>query len=48
MIPQVSVEQYAATIGRWFGLDPSEINGVLPNLANFNSSDLGFLSSPII
>lgn len=42
LIPTVSVEQYASTLGKWFGLDHTELSSTLPNLANFNSSDLGF------
>lgn len=43
LIPTVSVEQYAATLGRWFGLNESELDAALPNLANFNQRDLGFM-----
>jgi uncharacterized protein (DUF1501 family) len=43
LIPSVSVDQYAATLGRWFGLQTDEINRVLPNLNRFATSDLGFL-----
>lgn len=35
LIPAVSVEQYAAGIGRWFGLADSELRDALPNLPNF-------------
>lgn len=41
LIPDVSVEQYAATLGRWFGLDEQELDSVLPNLGRFESRDLG-------
>lgn len=44
LIPTVSVEQYAATLGSWFGLDSGEISQALPNLSRFSSSDLGFLN----
>ena len=44
LIPTTSVEQYAATLGRWFGLDAGELNAALPNLRNFNSDNLGFMS----
>ncbi len=43
LIPTTSVEQYAATIGSWFGLDNSEIDRVLPNLSRFDGRDLGFM-----
>ncbi|MEM8935571.1 MAG: DUF1501 domain-containing protein [Pseudomonadota bacterium] len=44
LIPSVSVEQYAATLGSWFGLDSGELAAALPNLGNFNQANLGFLS----
>ena len=43
LIPTTSVEQYAATMGSWFGLDNSELRSSLPNLNNFNQTDLGFM-----
>ena len=43
LIPTTSVEQYAATMGSWFGLDNSELRTALPNLNNFNTTDLGFM-----
>lgn len=43
MVPQIAVDQYAATLLRWFGLTPAEIASVAPNLANFPVSDLGFI-----
>ena len=43
LIPTTSVDQYAATIGSWFGLDSREIDRVLPNLSRFDGRDLGFM-----
>ena len=43
LIPSVSIEQYASTIGSWFGLTTSELDGIFPNLGNFNQRNLGFL-----
>ena len=43
LIPSVSVEQYAAPLGAWFGLDQSELNLALPGLANFPAGALSFL-----
>ncbi len=43
-IPTTSVDQYAATLARWFDLPEGEIANVFPNIGNFASSDLGFLS----
>lgn len=42
-IPSVSVEMYAATLSRWFGLSEAEIPLVFPNINNFSSSNLGFM-----
>jgi uncharacterized protein (DUF1501 family) len=47
-IPTTSVEQYAAVMANWFGVDPvdmSGVNGVFPNLSNFTypSTNLNFL-----
>jgi len=43
IIPTTSVEQYSATLARWFGLTESELAIVFPNLSNFASSNLGFM-----
>jgi uncharacterized protein (DUF1501 family) len=43
LLPSTSVEQYAATLGKWFGLAPSDLDLVLPNLGNFATRDLGFM-----
>lgn len=45
LIPSVSVDQYAATLGGWFGLEQSELNEALPNLSNFTQKDLGFFAT---
>ena len=43
LIPTTSVDQYSATMARWFGLTDSELASVFPNLRNFATPDLGFL-----
>lgn len=43
MIPTTAVEQYAATLARWFGVAPSQLGQVFPRLGQFASSDLGFM-----
>jgi uncharacterized protein (DUF1501 family) len=43
-IPSVSVEQYAATLARWYGLADADIPLVFPNIGNFNGSNLGFMT----
>ncbi len=35
LIPDVAVEQYAAALGAWYGLDAQELNAALPGLAAF-------------
>ena len=37
LIPTTSVEQYAASLGRWFGLDGDELRVALPDPVNFDS-----------
>lgn len=44
LIPTTAVDQYAATLARWFGLSAGQISQVLPNFHNFGSSPyLGFM-----
>lgn len=42
-IPTVSVEEYSATLAKWFGVSASDLGLVFPNLGRFDSPDLGFL-----
>ena len=44
IVPTTSVSQYAATQLRWLGLSESEINSLLPSLANFEQHDLGYMA----
>jgi uncharacterized protein (DUF1501 family) len=43
-LPNSSVDQYAATLATWLGVAPAALGKVLPNLAAFPTSDLGFMS----
>ncbi|NJM38264.1 MAG: DUF1501 domain-containing protein [Akkermansiaceae bacterium] len=43
-IPTTSVDQYAATLATWFGVTPSNLARVFPNLGRFSSSNLGFMA----
>lgn len=42
-IPTTSVDEYSATLARWFGVATSDLPLVLPNLGRFASPDLGFM-----
>ena len=43
-IPSTSVDQYAATLLRWWGVPDGQLNTVLPNLPNFGAArNLGFV-----
>ena len=44
IIPTQSVDQYAATLARWFGVAESDLATVSPNIGNFAQTNLGFLS----
>jgi len=52
LLPTTSVDQYAATLARWFGVPDSQLDGILPNLKNFGRTangiayprDVGFMA----
>lgn len=52
LIPQISVDQYAATLAQWFGLSTTEITAVFPYLNRFTTinggtglwNNLGFMA----
>ena len=43
-LPTTAVDQYGATLARWFGVPASALATVFPNLGSFSSSDLGFMA----
>ena len=43
-IPTTAVDQYGATLARWFGVPASELAAVFPNLPAFATSDVGFMA----
>lgn len=42
-IPSLAVDQYSATLAKWFGVDTGNLANVFPNLSRFPTSDLGFM-----
>jgi uncharacterized protein (DUF1501 family) len=46
LLPSTAVDQFGATLARWFGCTESELPGILPNIGNFSNTDLGFLRGP--
>jgi uncharacterized protein (DUF1501 family) len=43
-IPTTSVDQYAATLAKWYGLPAADVVSVFPNISHFDTPDLGFLT----
>ncbi|MDB5291282.1 MAG: hypothetical protein JWL69_2523 [Phycisphaerales bacterium] len=43
-IPTTSVDQYGATLAKWFGVSPGNMSAVFPYIGRFATADLGFLS----
>ncbi len=44
LIPSTSLDQYAATLARWFGVDATGMAKVFPNLGAFATADMGFMA----
>jgi len=47
LLPALSVEQYAGTLGTWFGMSNTDLQAVMPNIANFPKTgwNLGFMNA---
>lgn len=45
LVPTTSVDQYGATLARWFGVSEADLADVVPNIGNFSQKTLGFLSA---
>ncbi|QDL52908.1 DUF1501 domain-containing protein [Rhodoferax aquaticus] len=51
LLPTTSVDQYAATMAKWFGVDDSKLHQVVANINNFGGTtgyprDMGFMKAP--
>jgi len=44
LIPRIAVDQYGATLARWFGVADDALDLVFPNLHAFERRDLGFMA----
>lgn len=45
LIPTTAVDEYVATLARWFGVSLSDLPTVIPNIGRFASRDLGFMGA---
>jgi uncharacterized protein (DUF1501 family) len=44
MVPTTSVDQFAGTLAKWFGVADAQLGLIAPNLFRFTLRDLGFLT----
>ncbi|MSU71495.1 MAG: DUF1501 domain-containing protein [Opitutus sp.] len=44
-IPSTSVDEYSATLAKWFGVSGTNLPVVLPNIGRFAKPDLGFMAA---
>ncbi len=42
-IPSMSTDEMSATLALWFGVSPSSLDQVLPNIGRFSQADQGFM-----
>ncbi len=44
LLPAIGVDQYGATLARWFGVSDAQMTTVFPNLDDYTRRDLGFMT----
>lgn len=42
-IPTLAVDQFSATLAKWFGVTPTDMPSIFPNVGRFSTGDLGFM-----
>lgn len=43
LIPSTSIDQFGATLARWFGVPAASLPSIFPNIGNFPTQDLAFV-----
>ncbi|PIE89006.1 MAG: hypothetical protein CR997_13490 [Acidobacteria bacterium] len=44
IIPTLSVDQFNATLAKWFGVPDADMDSIFPHLSRFNERDIGFMA----
>jgi uncharacterized protein (DUF1501 family) len=44
-IPSTALDQYGATLCSWLGVPAANLSAIFPNLKNFSTQNLNFLSA---
>ena len=44
LLPSTSVDEFAATLARWFGVPASDLPSVFPNIGRFDANALSLLA----